>query len=393
MNIAILSPDVPFPANRGGRVDIWRRILSLIDLGHTVLCIHCASNDAINSEVEMSLDDKCVSIGFKPTSSAFDIIERISAFGVLPLHVLRRSPTTSFVDAVAVRLRSFMCEMLVLEGPWLGALALQISTRLGIPMVYRSHNIEHVYMRRQALLKPARAERIVGYLGATLGLRAFEERLISNAIEVWDISYRDSLYWASRGHPNVYWLPPLADRAPIDYTGSFDSDLLYVGNLRTPNNVHGLLRLIDSIFPRVKAELRDVTLTIVGSNPSLELRSKLASVGDVRLVCDVQDVRPFLHRARVLVNPVEFGGGVQLKTVDMLMTDCPIVVSPQGLSGLSDVVRETVSVATNDFEFADLVVAAYSQVIDKSRRELARSSFSATAMEKRIRSVQAKLAT
>jgi hypothetical protein len=39
MNILVLAFDLPYPANRGGRADIWRRILSMRRLGHAVSLI------------------------------------------------------------------------------------------------------------------------------------------------------------------------------------------------------------------------------------------------------------------------------------------------------------------------------------------------------------------
>jgi polysaccharide biosynthesis protein PslH len=60
------------------------------------------------------------------------------------------------------------------------------------------------------------------------------------------------------------------------------------------------------------------------------MSSLLAGATGVELCADVPDPTIYLFGAKVLVNPVMTGSGVQVKMLDMLMTDAPIVTASQG---------------------------------------------------------------
>ncbi len=84
--------------------------------------------------------------------------------------------------------------------------------------------------------------------------------------------------------------------------------------------------------------------------------AELASIEGVQTYFDVADVTPYQFGARVLVNPVAVGSGVQLKMLDMLMTDAPIVTTSQGVSGLPPACRSQFGIADTPETFAEALV-------------------------------------
>jgi polysaccharide biosynthesis protein PslH len=182
------------------------------------------------------------------------------------------------------------------------------------------------------------------------------------------------------------WLPPLPEQAfrerPLDVQ---PSDVLFLGNLRTPNNIQGLRWLVAEVMPLLRQRRPDLTLTVVGSRPSPELVAELQLAPGVRLQADEPDVLPWLFGARVLVNPVATGSGVQLKTLDMLMTDAPIVSRAQGLSGLPKRFAQA---------FADHILAALQAPVgaDPARAQ-ARTLFTPAGINDALRGLFAKEGT
>jgi glycosyltransferase involved in cell wall biosynthesis len=254
-------------------------------------------------------------------------------------------------------LLDFAPNVLLLEGPWFGEMVKRTAQRLSVPYVYRSHNIEHRYLRGQARAARHWRDRIAWRL-ACVGLERYELALMRGACHVLDISQEDRGFWAARGVVSS-WLPPLPEQAFRDRPVEVQpSDLLFLGNLRTPNNIQGLRWLIGEVLPLLRARDPSVCLTVVGSRPPPELVVELDAQPGVRLRPDQPDVLPWLFGARVLVNPVATGSGVQLKTLDMLMTDAPIVSRAQGLSGLPETFAALLHIAETPRAFADAVWVA-----------------------------------
>ena len=176
---------------------------------------------------------------------------------------------------------------------------------------------------------------------------------------VFDISIDDMEYWRSLGVKGARWLPPLPETAlaPMEVP-PIPGDIVFSGNLRTPNNLLGLQWLMDEVMPRVWQEAPDARLHVVGSAPDQQMRSRIAAQPKLHASYDVPTVQPFVVGARVLVNPVFIGSGVQLKTLDMLSTDVPIVTRSQALRGLPPELKSMLRVADDAATFADALLAA-----------------------------------
>jgi len=150
-----------------------------------------------------------------------------------------------------------------------------------------------------------------------------------------------------------------------------------VGGLRTPNNQQGVRWLVGGVLPLVRANRPDVTFAVVGSYPDPDLVHELAAIPSLRTWYDVPDVTPYQLGARVLVNPVAVGSGVQVKMLDMLMTDAPIVTRSQGLSGLPASCAGQFVVADTAEAFAEAILHRLDDPgVDPVARAEARRQFS-----------------
>jgi glycosyltransferase involved in cell wall biosynthesis len=252
------------------------------------------------------------------------------------------------------------------------------SRRLQIPLVYRSHNIEHLYMRRQAEAAKTGRDRLA-WTVACIGLRRFESSVIRQAGWVFDISIDDMEVWKSRGVRRISWMPPLAEAALVPMQAEFKfgsvGDVVFLGNLTTPNNVRGLEWLLQEIVPLVLADSPNTRFVIAGSNPGEHVRGLCAAAG-VTLLPNPPDAIAVYLGARVLVNPVRTGSGTHVKAIEMLMTPLPIVTATQGTCGMPEEVKRLFRVADTAAEFARQILAALSTKVDySSQRQDARSMF------------------
>ncbi|MGO1315669.1 MAG: glycosyltransferase [Cellulomonadaceae bacterium] len=338
MRILVCALDFPYPARGGGRADIWRRIQAFTRLGHEVMLVNSYDPDSprmpLPEEIEHTdtvLNARfSLALGRRPLRVLRDVL----AIPRRPLHVSFRTPGAPQSVAMRRAVRAFGPDLVWLDGPWFGELALELKEHDGVPIAYRSHNVEHVYLRRQAAAATGMRDKLSWRL-ACLGLARYELALMHAADTVLDISLDDMAQWRRLGVTKGRWLPPLPELAlSAPSTHRVTSDVLFVGGLRTPNNVQGVRWLLTDVVPRLLERRPGLRVGVVGSFPLPELAAELAARPEVDAAFDVPDVTPYQFGAKVLVNPVSVGSGVQLKMLDMLMTDAPIITRSQGLSGL-----------------------------------------------------------
>jgi glycosyltransferase involved in cell wall biosynthesis len=133
--------------------------------------------------------------------------------------------------------------------------------------------------------------------------------------------------------------------------------ILFLGALDWRPNLDAIDRLLDPIFPRVRAQEPGARLLVVGRNPPPALAERVRGLAGVELHANVADVRPFLVESGVMAVPLRIGGGSRLKILEALACGLPVVSTRVGAEGLcltpgADYVR------AEEDEMADALVRA-----------------------------------
>ncbi|MDH4481150.1 MAG: glycosyltransferase [Rhodoferax sp.] len=296
------------------------------------------------------------------------LLEALIKLPQMPWHVARRSLGALDLRDLCSVVQEFQPDWLWCEGPWCGPLVLAVHDHIQVPVAYRSHNLEHVYMARQASAARRPRDRLAWTI-ACVGLRRFEQQMLTTADWVFDISFDDMAFWQAQGIRNISWLPPIAESAlgmgtsaDLPYTEQ-KHDVLFLGNLTTPNNVRGVEWLVNEIRPLVLAQRPGTQFVVAGSNPGEHVRN-LCKAPNVTLLPNVADALALYRQARVLVNPVRTGSGTHVKAIEMLMMRTPIVTSTQGTQGMPAEVKRLFKVADTSEAFASHVLTALDQPTD-----------------------------
>ncbi|MHB1332198.1 MAG: TIGR03087 family PEP-CTERM/XrtA system glycosyltransferase [Sulfuriferula sp.] len=125
-----------------------------------------------------------------------------------------------------------------------------------------------------------------------------------------------------RHYANPY--PP--DSLPLVFTGAMDY---------WPN-VDAVVWFAREIFPQIRAHYAQAQFVIVGGRPGQVVRD-LAQLPGVVVTGRVEDVRPWLHHARLAVAPLRIARGVQNKVLEAMAMALPVVASAQALEGIQAV--------------------------------------------------------
>lgn len=389
MRIVVFSPNLPYPPNRGGKADIWRRILAFRQLGHEVMlvCLMETVGQEASTMADCAAVDAVVTrrFSFPIKRSLMTTVKQLANSFFVPWHASTRVPSKAEMSALTLMLAAFKADFVWLDGPWFGVVGVAQAKRLDIPILYRSHNVEYQYILGQAKAAVSLRDRVAWTL-ACIGLKRFEEATMRRAVAAFDISVDDLQFWEASGMQQMHWLPPLPELAFKTRTVKpIQTDIVFLGNLGTPNNVRGVEWLVTEILPLVLKQMPNARCRIVGSTPTSFISDLLVNAVGAELCADVPDPTPYLFGAKVLVNPVMTGSGVQVKMLDMLMTDAPIVTASQGTRGLPNDFRGLFRVADDADAFARAICEELAMPsVDLKARAAAREVFSVEAVAKAL---------
>lgn len=113
---------------------------------------------------------------------------------------------------------------------------------------------------------------------------------------------------------------------------------LFVGS-RAQHNVEGICRFIEDQWPIVLASIPQARLRIVGSVCEL-LPESLRQVSNVFYAGVVENLAEEYARASIVINPLRFGSGLKIKSVEALAHGKAMVSTPLGIEGMEEVAQK-----------------------------------------------------
>ena len=111
-----------------------------------------------------------------------------------------------------------------------------------------------------------------------------------------------------------------------------ESSVIFVGTLSYGPNVRAALRLVKDVLPRLREQVADAAVALVGADPPEAVRRLEGP--RVRVTGTVPDVLPWLSRARVFVSALQDGAGMKSKVLEAMAAGTPVVATPMSCDGL-----------------------------------------------------------
>lgn len=129
--------------------------------------------------------------------------------------------------------------------------------------------------------------------------------------------------------------------------------VVFFGLLSTLPNIDGVTHLVRDIWPRIAAARPEARLKIVGGRapPSL---TAMSGPG-IEFTGFVDDLRPHLASAAVVVVPLRVGGGTRLKVVEAMSMAKPIVSTSLGAEGIEAAPGREIEIADDPVTFGTRV--------------------------------------
>lgn len=353
----VLAAFLPYPPTNGYTIRVWE-VLRALKAEGCELHLVTFGNEAQIALHRDNLLSVCSSVEIVPGEVASLTSSRNYARRVANLvsglpYGAARFRSSRMKQIVEDRLRGQELDAVMCEEPYL---IVNLPSKLKVPLILDSQNVEHVLMERYADNEPNVLRRAYARLEARR-LHRLEHR-------AWE---RSNLVLACSGHDgrvvtsicpaaSVRVAPNIVDAS--QYEPSADSDgltVLYSGGMDWYPNRDAVEFFASAILPRLRLLSPGAKLVVAGRGPSPKFRRRLAGIADMEFRGSVPDMRIEIAKAAVCVVPLRIGSGTRLKILEAAAMAKPIVSTRIGAEGLEFTPGEELLLADEPAEFAEAV--------------------------------------
>ena len=158
----------------------------------------------------------------------------------------------------------------------------------------------------------------------------------------------DKVGFINNGVDTEYFSPAHDFQSPYGGEGPV---IVFTGAMDYWANVDAVLWFAQEIFPAVRQQLASACFYVVGSKPTKQVQ-ELALLNSVRVTGRVDDIRPYLAHADLVIAPLRVARGVQNKVLEGLAMDRPVLATEAAMEGIEVNHSLNLHVAENPDAFA-----------------------------------------
>jgi len=348
--LLFIAHRVPFPPDKGERVRAFHEIRALAD--HFRVTLAALAQHADDLQAARGLDPWCERI----------LVARAGGVAGLARGALSLATGGSVTEGY-FRSRRLLRQLrdAARDEPFDVALAYSSSTlpyALAVPARARVADLVDVDSAKwSAYGREMRWPKSWLYRREARGVRRLEARTVDTCDAVILVSQAEAdalgapgenVLAVANGVDTAYFAPP--DREPDRPTS-----LVFTGTMDYRPNIDGVCWFVREVWPGLKADRPEVTLTVVGRDPTPAV-VRLAETPGVTVTGSVPDVRPYVAEAAAVVVPLRLARGIQNKVLEAMAMGRAVVASPAALEGLDAMVGTEVLEADGPDAWRDAVV-------------------------------------
>ncbi len=225
--------------------------------------------------------------------------------------------------------------------------------------------------RREAEKLLAYEKRIAGLFNATVFVSEQESQLFKSLAP----EQADKIGFVNNGVDTAHYDPDIPHAAPFPMD---QETIVFTGAMDYWANVDAVKWFAEQVFPIVKRRRSGVRFYIVGSKPAKEVL-QLAEIDPAVVVTGrVEDVRPYIAHAHVVVAPLRIARGIQNKVLEAMAMAKPVAATSAAMEGIPGDVDLQVAIADDPEYFASNVMELLQNPVRQAagNREYVQNDFS-----------------
>ena len=335
MRILIVASFIPYPPDSGARIRTWEIARRFQREHQVVFGLHVRSPSDLDRVEAIRRHGFQVITGAVNTGvCAFKTALSEILSGGPPLFALRRSRELEAALALAHTDRPF--DVIQIEHFELARYGRLIAKPDGSVCSMILHDVLSVAYARMAAVERNPFWRIWRRYNSSR-LRVYERRLLPEYSACVTVSPDERARISALVDPErIHVFPNGVDTESKTLLDEPDPDapaILFVGLYLYPPNYDAARWLLESIFPRIRAQIPNCSLYLVGGDAPRDLQA-LGKQAGVFLTGRVEDVKSSYARCQVAVAPLRAGGGTRLKILEAMAFGRPVVSTALGAEGL-----------------------------------------------------------
>ena len=135
-------------------------------------------------------------------------------------------------------------------------------------------------------------------------------------------------------------------------------DLLFLGGFQHVPNIDSLEYLITNLFPKIRSNIPNVFLNVIGSNPTKHVIDLCSNEKNVNFLGYMPEIESYLQNCKLLIAPIRYGSGVKGKITQSMANGLVVVTTPLGSEGISNS-NDILKISHTDDEFVENVIQMY----------------------------------
>ncbi len=226
-----------------------------------------------------------------------------------------------------------------------------------VPIVLVEHNVEYSVYKRFMDNTPLFIRPVL--LIDIVKLTIWEKRMWKKAAALAFVSKYDK---AVSGEDKAFIVPNGVDpkkflmQSTEQKINRKEKRLLFIGDFRWVQNRDAVNWIINDIWPRIKAQMDDAVLWIVGKNIPPKLKS---ITSDLSVLFDENAPRKteeIFKQAALLLAPIRVGGGTGYKILEAMASGVVVITTTRGAQGLDVENNKEVIIADDAVDLANSAI-------------------------------------
>ena len=113
-----------------------------------------------------------------------------------------------------------------------------------------------------------------------------------------------------------------------------EESLIFVGYYFNESNRDAVHWFVRTVWPQLKKKHPQLKFYIVGRGATSSIRKLARRDPQIVVTGEVQDIRPYLARAKVFICPIRIGSGFRAKILEAMASGVPVVSTSLGAEGI-----------------------------------------------------------